>query len=498
MIYKHKDTSMSLPPPALLDALAGDFDRIAAGRHHDPHGVLGPHRHGAKLAVIAYIPRASTVRFAGRTAQRIAPDSDFFAWWGEPADLPPHYEVVWTDGAGHQYAQVDPYSFGPQISAEDLTAFGAGRHRSLWRCLGAHECQIDGVRGTRFAVWAPDAERVSVVGDFCLWDGRRYPMRNRGASGVWEIFLPGVGAGELYKFEIRSRNGPVQPLKSDPLARAAERRPSTASRVAGPSEYVWGDAAWLDARRQRDWLHAPLSIYELHLGSWRHGAGGTVSYRDIAAPLVDYLRQTGFTHVELLPITEHPLDESWGYQTTGYFAPTSRYGTPDDLRHLIDHCHRAGIGVLLDWAPGHFPRDAHGLANFDGTALYEHPDPRRAEQRDWGTLIFNYERHEVRSFLISSACYWLEEFHFDGLRIDAVAAMLYLDFSRRKDDFVPNKYGGNQNLEAIDFLRELNTVLHARYPGCVVIAEESTDWPLVSRPVELGGLGFSMKWNMGW
>jgi 1,4-alpha-glucan branching enzyme len=356
-----------------------------------------------------------------------------------------------------------------------------------------------GILGTSFTVWAPDAERVSVVGPFCRWDGRCYPMRTLGASGVWELFLPGLAAGELYKFELRNRATGAIFLKSDPYMREAELRPATASRVVAPTAYEWGDAQWLRTRSERGWLHTPMSIYEMHLGSWRRGPMNEfLGYREIADQLVPYLSELGFTHVELMPIAEHPLDDSWGYQTTGYFAPTRRHGAPDDLRYFIDRCHRSGIGVLLDWVPGHFPRDAHALANFDGTALYEYADPRRAEHRDWGTLVFNYERHEVRCFLVSSACYWLEEFHFDGLRVDAVASMLYLDFSRRKLDFVPNRYGGNHNLEAIDFLRELNTATHARFPGSVVIAEESTDWPLVSRPTSDGGLGFSMKWNMGW
>jgi 1,4-alpha-glucan branching enzyme len=322
-------------------------------------------------------------------------------------------------------------------------------------------------------------------------------MRVVGASGVWELFVPGLAAGELYKFEIRHRNSGRVVLKSDPYARAAELRPNTAS-VVTSSSYAWRDTGWLQARAQHDWLHAPMSIYEVHSGSWqRHGDGSFQSWRELAEQLVPYVREQGFTHIELLPVTEFPLDASWGYQCTGYFAPTSRHGSPDDLRHFIDECHAAGIGVLLDWVPGHFPRDAHGLARFDGDTLYEYEDPRKGEHRDWGTLIFNYERNEVRSFLVSSACYWLDEFHFDGLRVDAVASMLYLDFGREQD-YVPNRHGGRHNLEAIDFLRQLNTATHARYPGTVVMAEESTDWAQVSRPTDGGGLGFSMKWNMGW
>jgi 1,4-alpha-glucan branching enzyme len=476
------------------------LERLALGAHHEPHAVLGPHRDGADMQVLLHIPGAERVEVAaGLPAQRL-PGSDFFLWRGAAAGLPPHYEVAWWNRDGHRSAQVDPYSFAaPLLSDHDLYLFNEGRHFELWRMLGAQPTQVDGIDGVRFAVWAPDAERVSVVGPFCLWDGRRYPMRSRGASGVWELFVPGLAAHEIYKFEIRNRGTGALLLKSDPMARATEQRPATASVVAPPAGHTFGDDAWLTARTRFDWQHAPISIHEVHLGSWRrHADGGFLTYREIAAQLIPRVVELGFTHIELLPITEHPLDDSWGYQTTGYFAPTSRHGSADDLRYFIDECHRAGVGVLLDWVPGHFPRDAHGLANFDGSALYEYADPRKAEHKDWGTLIFNYERHEVRAFLISSALYWLEQFHFDGLRVDAVASMLYLDFSRKQGEFVPNRHGGNHNLEAIDFLRELNTVLHARCPGTMVMAEESTDWPLVSRPVHDGGLGFSMKWNMGW
>ena len=424
-------------------------------------------------------------------------DSDFFQWQGDTSELPEHYVIRRVDSTGESRSSIDPYSFAPTIGADDLARFANGTHVEAWRFLGAQLLTIDGIAGTRFAVWAPNAERVSVVGPFCDWDGRRLPMRILGSSGIWELFVPGLGEGELYKFEIRARDRPAVTLKSDPYARAGEFRPGTASIVCG-SHHQWRDDDWLQSRARHDWLHAPMSIYEVHAASWRrHPDGRMYSYRELADSLLPYARDHGFTHIELLPITEHPLDDSWGYQTTGYFAPTSRHGSPDDLRYFIDACHRAGIGVLLDWVPGHFPRDAHGLASFDGSALYEYDDPRKAEHRDWGTLIFNYERNEVRSFLLSSACYWLEEFHFDGLRVDAVASMLFLDFGRQ-GDFVPNRYGGRQNLEAIDFLRQLNATTHARNPGTVVIAEESTDWPMVSRPTDTGGLGFSMKWNMGW
>jgi 1,4-alpha-glucan branching enzyme len=500
------DTAVDAHPAAdLLRPRVADLERILEGRHHDPHSILGAHIHGARLLVLARLPLATEAwvdcrpPHATRLPLRRIGDSELYAWAGAADALARPLRFSWRDASGAERSTVDPYSFASLVSADDLERFTAGRHHEAWKFLGARPCNVEGTSGVGFAVWAPDAERVSVVGPFCQWDGRHYPMRSLGSSGVWELFLPGLGPGELYKFEIRNRATGALLLKSDPYMREAELRPATASQVATPSAFSWGDSAWMEARARGSWLKAPMSIYELHLGSWRRGPdGGFLNYREIAAALVPYVVGLGFTHVELMPITEYPLDDSWGYQTTGYFAPTRRHGTPDDLKALIDACHRAGVGVLLDWVPAHFPRDAHALANFDGTALYEYPDPRRAEHRDWGTLVFNYERHEVRCFLVSSACFWLEEFHFDGLRVDAVASMLYLDFSRRKEDFVRNRYGGTHNLEAIDFLRELNATTHARFPGTVVIAEESTDWPLVSRPTSDGGLGFSMKWNMGW
>jgi 1,4-alpha-glucan branching enzyme len=485
-----------IPGMAWLDALRPELARVAGARHDDPHTLLGAHMRGGRLTVLTFLPAVTQAWLPGGRALTRIPGSDFFSWQGSPGDLPEHYPVDWIDSDGVEQTRIDPYSFAPTISADDLWSFGEGSHVTAWRFLGAHPMRVADVDGTRFAVWAPNAERVSVVGQFCNWDGRRLPLRRLGAGGVWELFVPGVGAGSAYKFEIRARDGTLT-LKSDPYARATELRPATAS-ITERSRYEWGDGAWLARRGAGDWLHAPLSIYEVHAGSWRqHEDGRFYSYAELAAELIPYVREMGFTHIELLPITEHPLDDSWGYQTTGYFAPTSRFGSPDDLRGFIDQCHRHGIGVLLDWVPAHFPRDAHGLANFDGTALYEYHDPRKAEHRDWGTLIFNYERHEVRAFLLSSACFWLEEFHFDGLRVDAVASMLYLDFGRQQD-FVPNRYGGRHNLEAIEFLRALNATTHGRYPGTLIMAEESTDWAMVSRPTDAGGLGFSMKWNMGW
>jgi 1,4-alpha-glucan branching enzyme len=393
----------------------------------------------------------------------------------------------------------DPWSFAPVLSADDLERFGSGHCCDAWRFMGARPCTVDGVAGVLFSTWAPEAERVSVVGVFNHWDGRMHPLRVRGGTGVWELFVPCLGPGEIYKFELRSRAHGGIGLKSDPYGRWAELRPATASVVVGTGEHAWQDHEWLRQRATRDWLHAPMSIYEVHLGSWaRAPDGGFLNYRELAVRLGDYMVQQGYTHVELLPVTEHPLDGSWGYQCTGYFAPTRRHGSPDDFRAFVDHLHGRGIGVILDWVPAHFPKDAHGLARFDGSALYEYGHAEKGEHFDWGTLIFNYERHEVRSFLLSSACYWLEEFHLDGLRVDAVASMIYLDYSRPPGFWSPNRYGGRENLEATSLLRELNRATHEGHPGTVTIAEESTDWPLVSRPTDAGGLGFSMKWNMGW
>jgi 1,4-alpha-glucan branching enzyme len=492
---------MPPPLPEPIDTLTADLGRLAAGTHHDPHGVLGPHLQGEGLVrVLLHIPMAARVEIEGGLAATRVRATDFFTWVGDPASLPRHYRVTWWDDGGFPLQQADPYSFiEPLLTDHDLYLFNEGRHFGLWQTLGARPATIDGVEGVVFAVWAPDAVRVSVVGPFCRWDGRRFPMRSRGASGVWELFLPGVGALELYKYEIRNRVTGALHLKSDPLARASERRPATASIVAPPPAHAFADQDWLAARAGSRWWHAPVSIYEVHLGAWRRRPDGSVpGYRELADQLADYVAGLGFTHVELMPITEYPLDESWGYQPTGYFAPTGRYGDADDLRYLVDRCHRAGVGVLLDWVPGHFPRDAHGLARFDGSALYEYADPRLGSHPDWGTLVFNYGRNEVRSFLLSSARYWIEEFHFDGLRVDAVASMLYLDYSRQPGEWLPNPHGGNENLDAIAFLQDLNRMTHGEFPGTITIAEESTAWPGVSRPVHHGGLGFSMKWNMGW
>ncbi len=381
----------------------------------------------------------------------------------------------------------------------DLYLFGEGNHLRIYEKLGAHVVEINGRKGVHFALWAPNAKEVSVIGSFNNWDPTADRLSPPGPSGVWTLFVPGIGEGELYKYHIKSRVNGVIRIKSDPYAFYSEVRPKTASIVYDINRYRWNDGEWLEARSRTDYLQRPLNVYEVHLGSWRRRPdGGFLTYRELAAELIPYVKDLGYTHIELLPVTEHPLDASWGYQTTGYFAPTSRFGTPEDFMYFVDTCHQAGIGVILDWVPGHFPRDDHALRFFDGTCLYEYEDPRKGEHREWGTLIFNYGRHEVANFLKASAYFWLDRYHIDGLRVDAVASMLYLDYSRRDGEWVPNIYGGNENLEAIDFLKKFNEVVHLHFPGVITIAEESTAWPGVSRPTYLGGLGFTMKWNMGW
>src|SRR6185312_10865191 len=395
----------------------------------------------------------------------------------------------------------DIYRFPPVLGDLDMHLLAEGSHLESHRKLGAHLVTHDGVPGVAFAVWAPNARRVSVVGDFNRWDGRRMPMRWRHAGGFWEIFVPGLGAGDRYKYEIVGPDGALLPLKADPHAEQTERPPGTASVVAGPSRHIWDDAEWMAGRAARNNRESPVAIYEVHLGSWRRNLaaeGRYLDYRELAEQLVPYVAGLGFTHIELMPVAEYPFDGSWGYQPVSLFAPTSRYGSPDDFRAFVDACHRAGLGVWVDWVPGHFPTDAHGLGRFDGTALYEHADPRQGFHHDWNTLIFNYGRREVANFLLSSALYWLSEYHIDGLRVDAVASMLYLDYSRREGEWIPNQYGGRENLEAIAFLRRLNELVFGEAEGATTAAEESTAWPMVSRPVYIGGLGFGFKWNMGW
>lgn len=438
-----------------------------------------------------------SIQSSDLTMQRIG-DTDLFEGWSDEP-LVDHFVLEWQDHSGQSHSHTDPYTFAPQLSDLDLHLFGEGTHTHIYQKLGAHLHKVDGIPGVLFAVWAPEAVGIAIVGDFNYWNSQVHPMRCRGGSGTWELFVPGVGAGNCYKFAIRHGQSGQVVLKTDPYGQGFEQRPHTASIIQTNEEFTWSDMEWLAHRGQWDWQREPVSIYEMHAGSWRRNADGSFfTYRQLAETLVPYLQGMSFTHVELLPITEHPLDESWGYQCTGYYAPTSRFGSPDDFRYFVDSCHRHGIGVLLDWVAAHFPKDSHALANFDGSALYEHADPRQGEHRDWGTLIFNYGRNEVKNFLLANALFWFREFHIDGLRVDAVASIIYLDYSREEGDWLPNQYGGNENLEAIAFLRELNEKVHQEFPGALVIAEESTAWPQVSRPTWTGGLGFSMKWNMGW
>jgi 1,4-alpha-glucan branching enzyme len=469
------------------------LDRVAAGSHYDPHAVLGVHPgpHGWVVRVRRPLAATVTARFSDGSRSQL--QHLHAGIWEGPAPAPGIGYVIdagYEQGARH--VADDPYRFAPTIGELDLHLIGQGRHELLWEAMGARPLSHSGATGTAFTVWAPHATAVRVCGDFNGWDGRGHAMRSMGSSGVWELFIPAVSEGAVYKFEILARDGSWI-LKADPMAQRAETPPATAS-VVTTARHHWQDAEWL-ARRARSTPHSqPMSIYEVHLGSWRPDLG----YRDAAGPLVDYVVAHGFTHVEFMPLAEHPFGGSWGYQVTGYYAPTGRYGAPDDLRYLIDRLHQAGIGVILDWVPGHFPRDAFALARFDGEALYEHPDPRRGEHRDWGTLIFDYGRREVRNFLVANALYWFDQFHVDGLRVDAVASMLYLDYSRPDGEWEPNAFGGRENLEAISFLQEVNATVYKRFPGVTMIAEESTSFAGVTAPTDDGGLGFGFKWNMGW
>ncbi len=482
----------------LANKLSEDIIKIIEARHHDPFKILGAHQNEKQTTVTVFLPDTQKAWLDDDLLLQRIEGTDVFQWSGLPSQLNQHYLVNRIASNGDPVSQYDPYSFSPQLSEFDLHLFSEGKHWHAYRILGAHEHQVDGIDGILFATWAPSAQRVSVVSDFNQWDGRKHPMRVRGDSGVWELFIPNLKAGEIYKFEIKNNDGSLH-SKMDPYGQQSELRPATGSIVSAASQHDWQDKDWMAKREKADWLHEPHSVYEVHMGSWRRNeAGEFQTYREMAEQMVPYVKELGFTHIELLPITEHPLDISWGYQTTGYFSPTSRFGSPDDLRYFIDVCHQNGIGIILDWVPGHFPKDAHGLARFDGSALYEHEDPRQGEHQDWGTYIFNYGRSEVTNFLLSSAFYWLEEFHIDGLRVDAVASMLYLDYSRKEGEWVPNQHGGRENLEVIEFFKHLNTVLHQEHPGCLIAAEESTSYPMVSRPAHMGGLGFSMKWNMGW
>lgn len=480
------------------DTATAEWSAVADATHHDPHAVLGAHPavDGADRAVTvirARRPLASSVAAVFEDGSRLRLDHVAHGLWeGRHPGPPVPYRLATAYPDTAESVQGDPYRHLPTLGDLDIHLIAEGRHERLWEVLGAHRRSHDGELGVAFAVWAPNATAVRVVGDHNGWRGDDHAMRSLGASGIWELFVPDVELGTRYKYEIRTREGNWI-LKADPMALAAETPPDTAS-VVTASTHVWEDGAWMTRRAATHAVAQPLSVYELHLGSWRGGLG----YRDIAEPLIAHMLETGFTHVEFLPLAEHPFGGSWGYQVSGYYAPTSRYGSPDDLRYLIDRLHQAGIGVLLDWVPGHFPKDAFALARFDGTALYEHPDPRRGEHQDWGTLIFDYGRPEVRGFLVANALYWLEEFHVDGLRVDAVASMLYLDYSRSAGEWEPNIHGGRENLEAIRFLQEVNATAYRLHPGILMIAEESTSFPGVTAPTDHAGLGFGFKWNMGW
>lgn len=489
------------PGPTKRSALGvRAVDAIVGGRHRDPFAVLGIHEAGTRFVVRAFVPGAETVDVVTRGGALLAPLARTHAsgLFEGMLSRRESYRLRVTRGTD-QWTLDDAYAYGPVLGPMDDWLFGEGTHANLYDRLGAHVIAHEGVTGVHFAVWAPNAQRVSVVGDFNGWDGRRHVMRLRHGTGVWEIFVPGVGEGTYYKYEVVGAHGELLPLKSDPVAFGAELRPSTASIVRDTAHFRWTDDAWMAARASREPRRAPMSTYEVHLGSWRRNEhGGWLSYDELADVLVPYVTEMGFTHVELMPVTEHPLDASWGYQPIGLFAPTARFGAPDGFARLVDRFHGAGVGVIVDWVPAHFPVDEHGLARFDGTALYEHEDPRLGFHPDWNTAIFNFGRREVVNYLVANALFWLDRYHVDGLRVDAVASMLYLDYSREPGEWLPNKDGGRENLEAVAFLRRLNETVYARHPGVVTIAEESTAWPGVSQPTFAGGLGFGFKWNMGW
>ena len=496
--------------PARQKLTASEIDALVQARHPEPRSLLGYHeiarRDDLPVCVVRVLePDAESVEVlwedqAPANALKCVHEAGLFE--GRVPHRRPlsPYRVRIRYRNGVEVTKHDAYYFSPQLSEFDLYLFGEGNHHGIYHKLGAHPSVLDGLAGTRFAVWAPNAERVSIVGPFNLWDGRRHAMQMRGRSGIWELFIPDVGPGTAYKFEIRARGGRTL-LKSDPYGFSMQLRPENCSVVASLDGHEWQDGAWMEDRRHANHPTRPISIYEVHPGSWRrrHDRNPPFqSWRELAEELIPYVRDMGFTHVELMGVAEHPFDRSWGYQVVGYYAPSSRYGSPQDFMYFVDRCHQAGIGVILDWVPAHFPRDEHGLSEFDGTALYEHADPRLGEHADWGTKIFNYGRHEVRNFLVANALYWLDRYHVDGLRVDAVASMLYLDYSRKPGEWLPNRLGGRENLEAIDFLRHLNVAVGRYHPGAMTIAEESTAFPAVTQPAHLGGLGFHFKWNMGW
>jgi 1,4-alpha-glucan branching enzyme len=508
-----ESTTMALTTSKAPTTSTEDINLLIHANHWDPFGVLGQHEltagAGPGRVVRAFMPEAKEAWVVDLTRggsgtrtpmERVHSDGLFEAVFSERS-APFPYRLAVENHQGHSWEFVDPYQFGPVLSDFDLHLLGEGTHYRNFERLGAHVRDHEGFRGVHFAVWAPNAMRVSVVGDFNHWDGRRHPMRNCGPTGIWEIFLPDLGQGEVYKFEVKSQHHSYLVQKSDPYGFAAELRPKTASIVWEVTKFDWDDDDWMANREKNQSLHSPIAVYEVHLGSWRRKVeegNRFLTYRELADQLVEHLKHTHFTHIELLPISEHPFDGSWGYQPVGYFAPTARFGTPDDFAYFVNTLHKNGYGVILDWVPAHFPRDLHGLGYFDGTHLYEHEDPRLGEHRDWGTKIFNYGRAEVRNFLYGNALFWLERYHIDGLRVDAVASMIYLDYSREPGEWVPNMFGGNENLEAIDFVKKFNELCHREHPGVLTIAEESTSFSGVSRPTYLGGLGFSLKWNMGW
>jgi 1,4-alpha-glucan branching enzyme len=482
-----------------------DYFPLVEARHDDPFRILGIKGEGQSRIARVFRPDAKSVTLveSGGSERKIELDRVGDGGLFEAAlgkDAPIGYHLDYEGFQGETWSQLDPYSFGPVLGEMDIYLFGEGTHFDIYKKLGAHPIEHASQRGVHFSVWAPNAQRVSVVGDFNHWDGRVHPMRKMISAGIWEIFIPEVAEGEHYKFEIRGPRGEVN-LKTDPFATYAQHGTSTSCMVFDLNRYKWDDGDWMKERATRDQLNSPMSVYEVHLGSWQRvseDGNRSLSYHELADRLIPYTKEMGFTHLELMPVMEHPFDGSWGYQVTNYYAPTSRFGNPDEFRNFVDRCHQEGIGVILDWVPGHFPKDAHGLAKYDGTCLYEHEDPRLGEHMDWGTLIFNYGRNEVRNFLIGNALYWMDEYHVDGLRVDAVASMLYLDYSRKEGEWVPNKFGGRVNLEAVEFLKRCNEVCYERFPGIMTIAEESTSYPGVSQPTYLGGLGFGFKWNMGW
>lgn len=504
------------------------IDRIVWNQHHDPFEVLGSHpieQDGKTVWVVrAYLPNASAAWVVFPEERMEYPmqavyNPHFFECTIDTPEVA-NYQLRIQEGE-HERVIYDPYAFpSPRLTEFDLHLFAEGNHHRIYEKLGAHPTELNGVKGVYFAVWAPNARNVSIVGNFNYWDGRKNQMR-KGPTGIWELFIPGLGEGDCYKYEIKNQDGHIYE-KSDPYGFYQEVRPKTASIVTALDNYNWNDQDWMEQRRHANPLTQPISVYEVHLGSWLHASsdepaqlpnGETVppvlvselkpgarflTYRELAERLIPYVKELGYTHIEMLPIAEHPFDGSWGYQVTGYYACTSRYGSPQDLMYFIDQCHQNGIGVIVDWVPGHFPKDGHGLAYFDGSHLYEHADPRMGEHKEWGTLVFNYSRHEVRNFLVSNALFWFDKYHIDGIRVDAVASMLYLDYCRKPGEWLPNQYGGRENLEAADFLRQANQVIFSYFPGILSIAEESTDWPMVSWPTYMGGLGFNLKWNMGW